>query len=259
MKVQTPSRSEPTPTPEAVRGLEAIGAAETAEEILAAMPNVPVCKNCNKKAAEVNDNGKCCKCEHPDQPFYDRVTAGSSEVLSGHRLKDGWKDVAAIPATDANLAKAEASLPTNTTTLDHRIEVHNNLRPRIQQHVDTMGTWDTRKLPSAQRVQVSGALADLVAAYDRVGFILSVLREGRFVAKTTKVTRMASKLVPGARVKLVDTKRQEYTQLFTREQLDSLEVAHGQKSVTATHAKVVAGDGETVGVFKLTQLELVGK
>ena len=247
MKVQTPSRSEPTPTPEAVRELEAIGAAETAEEILAARPNVPVCKNCNKKAAEVNDNGKCCKCEHPDQPFYDRVTAGSSEVLSGHRLKDGWKDVAAIPATDANLAKAEASLPTNTTTLDHRIEVHNNLRPRIQQHVDTMGTWDTRKLPNAQRIQVSGALADLVAAYDRVGFVLSLLRVGRFVAKTTPTTRIASKLTHGTKVTLRDDKRAEFAQVYSDEQLNSLAVV----KTTDTHVQLMAEDGSNIGLVRI--------
>jgi ethanolamine utilization microcompartment shell protein EutS len=86
---------------------------------------------------------------------------------------------------------------------------------------------------------------------------LSLLLAQGFVAKTTPTTRLASKLVPGARVRLVEAKAREYAQLFSKEQLDALEVAPGAKSVTATHAKVIAGDGETVGCFKLCHLRPV--
>ena len=186
MKVQTPSRSEPIPTPEAVRELEALDAEETAEP---------------------------------------------------------------IPATDENLAKAEASLPKaeQRPSLEVETEVHDNLRPRIEAHLGRMRAWDLRSLPIGDRGEFILRMGQLETSFTALGEWLETLRVSNFVAKTTPTTRIASKLTHGTKVSLRDDKRAEFAQVYSAEQLDSLSVV----KTTDTHVQLMAEDGSNIGLVRI--------
>ena len=73
------------------------------------------------------------------------------------------------------------------------------------------------------------------------------MRVSNFIAKTTPVTRLASKLSHGSKVSLRDDQRAVYAKLYSAEQLDSLSVV----KVTDTHVQLMADDGSNVGLVKI--------
>ena len=243
MKIKN-SRDEEIPL-SAVAELEALDKAETAEEVLAAMPDVPVCNECDKKASEVTSDGLCVKCI-PQLP---------SETVDDTFIDPCSNSAIAVLATDENLAKAEAQLNRDASSvvvpprpsLEVETEVHVNMLPRVHAHIGRMRAWDLRKLPAAQAVQVRGSIDDLSAAFARVGDVLTMLAKDGFEAKTTPVTRIAAKLQSGAKVSLREDQRSIFSKVYNDEQLDSLSVV----KVTDTHVQLMAEDGSNLGLVKL--------
>ena len=147
----------------------------------------------------------------------------------------------------AELPAVEATKPDSRPSLEVETDVHHNLLPRIEAHLGRMRAWDLRKLTTEQRAAFTGAMDDLEADWMALTAALALLCEAGFVAKTTPVTRLASKLTHGSRVSLRDDQRAIFAQLYSAEQLDSLSVV----KVTDTHVQLMADDGSNVGLVKI--------
>ena len=166
-------------------------------------------------------------------------------------------EVANLPVPEAAqeaLDKMEASRmgydvgkPDSRPSLEVETEVHDNLRPRIEAHLGRMRAWDLRKLPVEQRGEFLICMGQLETAFSAVGNWLETMRVSNFIAKTTPVTRLASKLSHGSKVSLRDDQRAVYAKLYSAEQLDSLSVV----KVTDTHVQLMADDGSNVGLVKI--------
>lgn len=193
------------------------GDGETAQEILDSIPDVPVCVKCKRRAFEVNADGFCNVC----QPPLPRVTENSAPMV------------------------VRPSLNVET-------EVNRNLRPRLVAHLGRMRAWDLRSLPVEDQGSFSGALLNLDVSFAQVERWLDKLASSGFVAKTTPVTRIASKLDRGTPVSLRDDKLAEFASVYTAEQLGSLSVGR----ITPTHVQLFTGDGESIGLVKIIHVEL---
>ena len=182
------------------------------------------------------------------------------EELPVLELNDEAKEIlaSAVPATPENLAKADAQLEKDASSvvlpprpsLEVETEVHDNLRPRIEAHLTRMRAWDMRKLAPAIEQQFRAALVGVDLAWVNLADALNALHGAGFVAKTTPVTRIASKLAIGTRVSMREDKRVEFLSLYSEEQLAYLEV----QKVGPQHAVVIAGDGTSLGPVKLIHL-----
>jgi hypothetical protein len=233
MKIISPSNK--TIKPSEVAELEALGKAETAAEVLAAMPDVPVCAECSLKTSEVDALGLCSVC----------AKLGALE---------------SVPATDENLAKADAQLDKDASSvvvpprpsLEVETDVYYNLNPRIDAHLARMRAWDYRKLSDDDRIRHVTAMYDMILAWKRIGESLIHLRASGFVAKTTPFTRIAAKLQHGAKVSLREDQRAIFAKVYSDEQLDSLSVV----KVTDTHVQLMAEDGSNLGLVKLIHVSV---
>jgi len=160
-------------------------------------------------------------------------------------------EVANLPVPEAASDHDEFATSNKDTTsrpsLEVETEVHNNLRPRIEAHLGRMRAWDLRKLPVEQRGEFLICMGQLETAFSAVGNWLETMRVSNFIAKTTPVTRLASKLSHGSKVSLRDDQRAVYAKLYSAEQLDSLSVV----KVTDTHVQLMADDGSNVGLVKI--------
>lgn len=199
---------------------KAEGDGDTAEEILASLPDNPVCVKCKKKAAEVNADGFCCVCQ-PPLPLVIEPSAPSVYVPP-------------------------------RPSLEVETEVNRHLKPRILAHVARMKAWDLRKLSVEDRATVSCSLDALAGCFVRVEDALAMLAKAGFVAKTTPVTRIAAKLEFGTKVTLRADQRETFAQIYTDEQIDSLSVV----KTTDTHVQLMASDGSNVGLVKLIHVEI---
>ena len=158
-----------------------------------------------------------------------------------------------VPATNENLAKAEATLPKEQRpSLEVETEVHDNLRPRIEAHLARMRAWDLRSLDPESIHAFRFILDHIQQGVEALTKRLKHLSATGFVAKTTPVTRIAAKLTRGARVDLRADKRAEYAQVYSDEQLNSLSVV----KVTDTHVQLMADDGSNVGLVKVCHVRL---
>jgi hypothetical protein len=168
--------------------------------------------------------------------------------------------IVTIPATDENLAKAEVALekmeesrrgfdvkPGQRPSLEVETEVHVNLLPRIEAHLARMRAWDLRKLSQETRQKLIAAMDTLANSTSEISTLLDYMRTTGFVAKTTPVTRLASKLFVGARVSLRDDQREIFAKVYSEEQLDSLSVV----KVTDTHVQLMAEDGSNLGLVRI--------
>lgn len=238
MKIEGPNHEKIEDLP--VLPLKA-GDGDTAEEILASLPDVPLCVRCLKKTQEVDESLLCPVCRKNGD-----TVPTPAEVFAGAR-------VLGIVTIDVTPAPEEGAKPDPRPSVDVAIDSHTNLgMTRLTPFIVRLRTWDLRKLDAEKRIQFTGAVADLEAAFERLGRELSRLQASGFVAKTTQATRIAARLEPGARVHLRDDKRLEFAALYSKEQLDSLEVS----KVVGAHAFVVAGDGTSLGAVKIIHLEL---
>jgi hypothetical protein len=159
-----------------------------------------------------------------------------------------------VQATDENLAKAEATLPKpeHRPSLEVETEVHDNLAPRIEAHLARMRAWDMRKLEPVLEQQFRSAMVGVGVAWASLGTALGELMVAGFVAKTTPVTRLASKLSIGAKVSLRDDQREIFAKVYSDEQLGSLSVV----KVTDTHVQLMAEDGSNLGLVKIIYITL---
>jgi hypothetical protein len=183
MKIQNTEGKEITVSD--VASLPAEGDGETAEEILASLPDMPVCVKCKKKAAEVNSDGFCCVCQPP------------------------------LPHTQPAVPRPSLAVET---------DVNRNLRPRLMAHIGRMRAWDLRELPVDDAQEFTGALSTLASTFTLLERCLDKLALRGFVAKTTPVTRIAAKLYQGSRVSLREDKLAEFSTVYTQEQLEGLTV-----------------------------------
>ena len=153
-----------------------------------------------------------------------------------------------VPATDENLAKAEATLPKveQRPSLEVETEVHSNLIPRIEAHLARMRAWDLRKAASSG-CPLRDAIASVEHSWSELSNELALLRADGFVAKTTPVTRIAARLQRGAKVSLREDQRAIFAKVYSDEQLDSLSVV----KVTDTHVQLMAEDGSNLGLVRL--------
>ena len=134
-------------------------------------------------------------------------------------------------------------------SLDVAIDSHELLLPRITAFCTRLLTWDIRELSPEQALRFAGAIADIEAAYARLGAELMALKVNGFEAKTTQATRVKVRL-KGKPVALRSDIRGEFLKLFTSEQLDSLTF----EKTTGTKALLVAGDGATLGLVPFTHI-----
>ena len=137
--------------------------------------------------------------------------------------------------------------PDSRPSLEVETEVHDNLRPRIEAHLGRMRAWDMRKLDIGVRGYFLLCMGQLETSFAAVGNWLETMRVSNFVAKTTPVTRLASKLSIGAKVSLRDDQRAIFAQLYSAEQLDSLSVA----KATDTHVQLMVEDGSNIGLVRI--------
>jgi hypothetical protein len=245
MKIQN-SRNETIPLAKAAE-LPVQGDGDTAEEVLASTPDIPVCSRCEHKTAEVDKDGICQVCAGRDRNFFAALAKETERICESVSY--------AIPATDENLAKAEAQLEKDASSvvvpprpsLEVETEVHDNLRPRIEAHLGRMRAWDLRKIRREQEQQVRAAIVGVDLAWTNLADALNMLHGEGFVAKTTPVTRMASKLTHGAKVSMRDDQRAIFAKVYTKEQLDTLFVA----KVYDTHVQLMADDGSNLGLVKI--------
>jgi hypothetical protein len=139
-------------------------------------------------------------------------------------------------------------------SLDVAIENLANLTKHVAPFCGRLRSWDTRLLTGEMEVRFKGAVEDLAASFVRLTDQLTALRSVGFVAKTTPMSRMRSKLQLGSKVR-IDSKNLSaggWETMFTAEQLNSLEV----ERLTGKHAFLKAGDGTSIGAVKLTCIEL---
>jgi hypothetical protein len=186
--------------------------------------------------------------------------AFAKKVFEDMQTEDFDPAFTVVPATDENLAKAEAQLEKGASSvvapprpsLEVETEVHDNLRPRIDAHLGRMRAWDLRKLDIGYQSRFRDAIDRSEAAFKDIGSTLAMLSREGFVAKTTPVTRLASKLTQGARVSLRDDQLAIFAKVYTEEQLDTLFVA----KVSDTHVQLMADDGSNLGLVRIIHVVL---
>jgi hypothetical protein len=139
-------------------------------------------------------------------------------------------------------------------SLDVAIESHQRHTEHLEPFITRLRTWDTSKLLPDRRESICASISGVEKAMAVLGADLAYLRSIGFVARTTVYTRMASGLKPGDRVTLRADQNAEFRQLYSQEQLDSLEVSRvGQKA-----AELRSGDGSILGMVKLIHIVPVG-
>ena len=138
------------------------------------------------------------------------------KIQNSHGKTISKEEVASLPvegdgdSADENLAKAEAELPEKPgqrPSLEVESEVHANLWKRILAHLGRMRAWDLRKAGDMYAGEFRDAIQSLEEEWKRVTNCLDALSLIGFVAKTTPVTRIASKLTFGALVDLREDQR----------------------------------------------------
>ena len=185
------------------------------------------------------------KIETPQGPIEDLAAIASMPLIPG-------PEEVGIPGicepTLDGVGEPEAK---GRPSLEVAIENLANLTKHVAPFCGRLRAWDLRELPGDIAIRFQGSVEDLASAFVRLTDQLTSLKAMGFVAKSTPISRLRAKLQVGGRVKLTEKARPEFEQLFTPEQLDSLEVAQ----LRAQHAFLVCRDGTSLGAVKLSCIE----
>ena len=141
------------------------------------------------------------------------------------------------PSAEVNVAD-----PPARPSLDVAIETLGHLYPRIEKLCERMWAWDKRELGAELRAALEGVIAKWETATDVLMAGLLTVNAKGYVAKTTDKTRkLATMRKPGTKVKLDPALVMDYAEMYSAEELDSLEVVRtvGSKVFLKTGAREV--------------------